>query len=72
MVPVWKEPIPGWTSSLNGPQGLLTAAGKGIVRTMHGDRDIYADFISVDAAADSAFAIMTYSVLHGYCSYPIT
>lgn len=44
----WKEPLPGWNDSLNGANGLIAAAMKGILRTMlvHGEK--IADLIPVD------------------------
>ncbi|KAG8232900.1 hypothetical protein J437_LFUL012814 [Ladona fulva] len=35
VIPVWKEPLPGWTDNLNGPMGLLIGAGKGVIRTIN-------------------------------------
>ncbi|XP_050526791.1 putative fatty acyl-CoA reductase CG5065 [Daktulosphaira vitifoliae] len=48
VVPIWNDPLPGWTDNLNGPLGLLTAAGKGILRSMYGNPNIWADFIPAD------------------------
>ncbi|KRT84622.1 epimerase, partial [Oryctes borbonicus] len=45
VIPVWKEPIPGWTDNINGPMGLLIGAGKGVIRTMYCNQQGYADFI---------------------------
>ncbi|XP_050528205.1 fatty acyl-CoA reductase 1-like [Daktulosphaira vitifoliae] len=48
VIPVWKEPLPGWTDNINGPAGLLIGAGKGVIRTMYCDNKGYADFLPVD------------------------
>lgn len=53
MIPVWKEPIPGWTDNMNGPTGLLIGAGKGVIRTMHCDERGYADYLPVDIAVNA-------------------
>uniref|UniRef100_A0A1Y1MBE1 Fatty acyl-CoA reductase n=2 Tax=Photinus pyralis TaxID=7054 RepID=A0A1Y1MBE1_PHOPY len=53
VVPIWKEPIPGWTDNINGPMGLLIAAGKGVLRTMYCDSQGYADFLPVDIAVNA-------------------
>lgn len=45
---MWKEPIVGWTDNINGPAGLLIAAGKGVLRTMYCDSTGYADYLPVD------------------------
>lgn len=44
----WKEPIPGWTVSKNGPTGFLMGAAKGIVRRLPLDKDVIYDYIPVD------------------------
>ena len=56
VVPVWKEPLPGWTDNLNGPTGLLIGAGKGILRTMYCNQEGYADFVPVDIAVNAVLA----------------
>lgn len=53
IIPVWKEPIPGWTDNINGPTGLLIGAGKGVIRTMYCDKDSYADYLPVDIAINA-------------------
>ncbi|XP_034234490.1 putative fatty acyl-CoA reductase CG5065 isoform X1 [Thrips palmi] len=52
VVPIWKEPLPGWTDNINGPTGLLIGAGKGVIRSMYCDSDTYADFLPVDIAVN--------------------
>jgi fatty acyl-CoA reductase len=56
VVPAWKEPFPGWVDSLNGPMGLLVAAGKGVLRSMHCNRDYHAEVIPVDVAINGLIA----------------
>ncbi|CAH1382810.1 hypothetical protein MTP99_017084 [Tenebrio molitor] len=51
VIPIWKDPLPGWTDNMNGPMGLLIGAGKGVIRTMYGRGDFYLDYIPVDVAA---------------------
>lgn len=53
VVPIWKEPLPGWTDNINGPTGLLIGAGKGVIRSMYCDSDSYADFLPVDIAVNA-------------------
>nr|XP_018914569.1 PREDICTED: putative fatty acyl-CoA reductase CG5065 [Bemisia tabaci] len=48
VIPVWKEPLPGWTDNINGPTGLLIGAGKGVIRTMYCNNKGYADYLPVD------------------------
>ena len=52
IIPIWKEPIPGWTDNINGPTGLLIGAGKGVIRTMYCNENGYADYLPVDIAAN--------------------
>jgi len=42
------EPYPGWVDNFNGPSGIIAAAGKGIMRTLHCKRDCIADMVPVD------------------------
>lgn len=44
----WKEPVPGWTNSKNGPTGFIMGAAKGILRRLPIDKDITYDYIPVD------------------------
>ncbi|KAJ3667018.1 hypothetical protein Zmor_002429 [Zophobas morio] len=55
IVPVWKEPVVGWTDNINGPTGLLIAAGKGVLRTMYCQKETYADYVPVDIVANFLF-----------------
>jgi len=52
VIPIWKEPIPGWTDNINGPTGLLIGAGKGVIRTMYCNSSGYGDFLPVDIAVN--------------------
>lgn len=52
VIPIWKEPIPGWTDNINGPTGLLIGAGKGVIRTMWCNSSAYGDFLPVDVAVN--------------------
>ncbi|KAL1139603.1 hypothetical protein AAG570_006585 [Ranatra chinensis] len=53
VIPVWLEPLPGWTDNINGPTGLLIGAGKGVIRTMYCDNTGYADYAPVDLAVNA-------------------
>lgn len=52
-MPIWKDPLPGWTDNINGPTGLLIAAGKGVLRSMYCNENSYADFLPADIAANA-------------------
>ncbi|KAL5286797.1 hypothetical protein ACFFRR_008046 [Megaselia abdita] len=52
VIPIWKEPLPGWTDNINGPTGLLIGAGKGVLRTMYCKSSGYGDFLPVDIAVN--------------------
>lgn len=45
-----KEPFPGWVDSLNGPIGVMAAAGKGVLRSMLCKPDFRAEMVPVDVA----------------------
>ncbi|KAI4470299.1 male sterility protein 2-related [Holotrichia oblita] len=51
------EPVPGWVDSLNGPIGVMAAAGKGVLRTMQCNEDNYAQVIPVDIAINAILVI---------------
>lgn len=44
----WKEPVPGWTCSKNGPQGFLMGASNGVIRRLPINVDLVYDYIPVD------------------------
>lgn len=46
-----KEPIPGWCDNFNGPVGLLTACGLGIMRTMYASYKAELNCVAVDVVA---------------------
>jgi fatty acyl-CoA reductase len=48
----WKEPIPGWTISKNGPQGFFMGASKGIIRRLPLAEDLVVDYIPVDVVVN--------------------
>ncbi|XP_017888842.1 putative fatty acyl-CoA reductase CG8306 [Ceratina calcarata] len=49
----WKEPVPGWTMSKNGPQGFLMGASRGVVRRLPVAKNIVYDYIPVDIVVNS-------------------
>ncbi|XP_039314065.1 putative fatty acyl-CoA reductase CG5065 isoform X2 [Solenopsis invicta] len=63
IIPIWKEPIPGWTDNINGPTGLLIGAGKGVIRTMYCNENGYADYLPVDIAANGVL-LTTWNYLY--------
>lgn len=50
VTPACLEPIRGWVDSLNGPMGLLVAAGKGVLRSMHCNGENQSQVVPVDYA----------------------
>ncbi|XP_063924739.1 putative fatty acyl-CoA reductase CG5065 [Zophobas morio] len=64
VMPIWREPIPGWTDNFNGPMGLLIAGGKGVLRTMYCRADVYADYVPVDIVANAMLASILDYVLY--------
>lgn len=52
VVAAWKEPIPGWTNSKNGPQGFLMGASKGVVRRLPVNENLVYDYIPVDVVVN--------------------
>ncbi|XP_059055271.1 putative fatty acyl-CoA reductase CG5065 [Achroia grisella] len=58
--PTVTEPVTGWVDNLNGPVGLMLAAGKGVIRTMLCDGSLFAQVIPVDTAINAVIAIGMY------------
>ncbi|XP_018318447.1 putative fatty acyl-CoA reductase CG8306 [Agrilus planipennis] len=56
IVGAWKEPIPGWTISKNGPQGFLMGASKGVVRRLPVGKELVYDYIPVDIVVNTLIA----------------
>ena len=48
----WKEPIPGWTTSKNGPQGFIMGAAKGVIRRLPVGKTLVYDYIPVDTVVN--------------------
>ncbi|XP_001601168.1 putative fatty acyl-CoA reductase CG8306 [Nasonia vitripennis] len=61
IVGAWKEPIPGWTISKNGPQGFLMGASKGVVRRLPVAKNLIYDYIPVDVVVNSLL-VAAYSI----------
>ncbi|KAJ8687687.1 hypothetical protein QAD02_023481, partial [Eretmocerus hayati] len=57
VIPIWKEPLPGWTDNINGPTGLLIGAGKGVIRTMYCNEEGYADYVPVDIGVNAILGV---------------
>lgn len=53
VVPIWREPLPGWTDNINGVTGLVVGAGKGVIRSMYCSNDYYADYVPADIVANA-------------------
>jgi fatty acyl-CoA reductase len=66
VIPIWNDPLPGWTDNINGPLGLLIGAGKGVIRTMYGRGDFYLDYIPVDVAATCMICTAYDFITHRY------
>jgi alcohol-forming fatty acyl-CoA reductase len=58
VLPSFKEPVPGWVDSLNGPPGILVAAGKGALRCMMLNREANFEGIPVDLAINGLITIV--------------
>lgn len=51
------EPIPGWVDNLNGPVGIIIAAGKGLLRSMMVKEEYTAEVVPVDVAINTIILI---------------
>lgn len=50
---------------MNGPTGLLIGAGKGVIRTMYCDQNIYADYLPVDIAVNAIIIVVWNYIVNG-------
>ena len=57
VTPSYREPMPGWVDSLNGPIGVLVGGGKGVIRTMRCNAEYTAEAIPLDYLVNSMLAI---------------
>ncbi|XP_017764856.1 PREDICTED: fatty acyl-CoA reductase 1-like [Eufriesea mexicana] len=46
----FREPVPGWLDNFNGPVAMMVGGGKGILRIVHLQPNLAADYIPVDVA----------------------
>lgn len=56
VIPVMKEPLPGWVDNLNGPVGIIVGAGKGVIRSMLCVEHNRAEVVPVDIAINTTIA----------------
>ncbi|XP_076371893.1 putative fatty acyl-CoA reductase CG5065 isoform X5 [Tachypleus tridentatus] len=64
VIATWKEPLPGWTENLNGPNGLNAAAATGLLQTMLCDSSKIADLIPVDVVVNLMIAVGWHTATH--------
>lgn len=62
VTPAYKDPLPGWVDSLNGPVGILVGASKGVIRVMLADGNCSGEIIPVDLAIN---ALVTIAYING-------
>nr|XP_058138975.1 fatty acyl-CoA reductase 2 isoform X2 [Dasypus novemcinctus]XP_058138976.1 fatty acyl-CoA reductase 2 isoform X2 [Dasypus novemcinctus] len=60
----WQEPFPGWVDNLNGPSGLIIAAGRGFLRCIRATPMAVADLIPVDTVVNLTLAVGWYTAVH--------
>ncbi|KAL0809207.1 hypothetical protein ABMA28_011431 [Loxostege sticticalis] len=65
VIPIWQEPLPGWTDNINGPTGLLIGAGKGVIRTMYCKSNSYADYLPVDVFINGIMIVAWNYITYG-------
>jgi len=61
IVGAWKEPVPGWTNSKNGPQGFIMGAAAGVVRRLPVGKHLVYDYIPVDVVINTMIAAAVYT-----------
>lgn len=56
----WKEPVPGWTNSKNGPQGFFMGASRGVVRRLPLATNLIYDYIPIDVVINQVLVTGQY------------
>lgn len=56
-----EDPIPGWVSNVYGANGILAAAGIGLLRTMNTDGNVRANLIPCDYLVNAIIAAAWYT-----------
>lgn len=59
----WQEPFPGWVDNINGPSGVIVAAGKGLLRALRATPMAVADVIPVDTVVNLTLAVGWYTAV---------
>lgn len=57
VVASWREPFSGWVDNVNGPTGIILGAGKGLIRSMPGNRSAVADLVPVDTVINMVITL---------------
>lgn len=70
VTPAYAEPVPGWVDSLNGPIGVMIAAGKGVLRSILCDGNLKAEIIPVDFTI-AGLILMPYTLAQMKTKYVI-
>ncbi|XP_031793964.1 fatty acyl-CoA reductase 2 isoform X1 [Sarcophilus harrisii] len=60
----WQEPFPGWVDNLNGPNGLIIAAGKGFLHSLKATPKAVADVVPVDLVINLTLAVGWHTAVH--------
>jgi fatty acyl-CoA reductase len=68
---MWREPLPGWTDNLNGPTGIFTAVGKGVLTNMCGSGNSKADIIPVDIVSNMLIVAAAHRATKSYAEIPV-
>lgn len=53
----YKEPVPGWVDTINGPTGLMIGAGKGVIRSMLCNANYMSDIMPCDMVVNAMIAL---------------
>lgn len=71
VLPILKEPIPGWVDTLNGPVGNLVCIGKGLIRSYIVPANKLADLIPVDTACNAIIIAAWYRAIKSFTEIPV-
>ncbi|XP_047542412.1 putative fatty acyl-CoA reductase CG5065 isoform X2 [Vanessa atalanta] len=63
VIPAFKEPMPGWVDNINGPTGVVYAASRGVLHTMHCSDSTKVDTMPVDVTISGLILLAYFTAI---------
>lgn len=59
-----KDPMPGWTDNINGPNGIIVGACQGFLKVIRTNPDFVGDIVPVDFTIKFMIAVAWYTATY--------